>query len=510
MTTPPLGQNAVHLEETHDAASIQHSTGSILSTTPTPLPGQADPRVHLVEGSECQISKETLNLLRSRLRSAAMSLFFGFAAYFAMLLLSAAMGVRALAVESDRPAVMFVAGLQALTTVVLGMAWFGLRRCCIYSIAALRTYEAVIFGFPALFFTVIGYLEGEHMIREFKFLPAPVKPWLFLVFVYSTFIPNTWQRTAIATGLTSLIPVGLTAYLAYGATGLRDPAWLTVASTALVMGLATLVATLGAHTIGNLRVEALKARELGQYRLKKLIGSGGMGEVYLGEHLLMKRPCAIKMIKTEKAGDPLVLARFEREVRATAKLSHWNNIDIFDYGRAADGTFYYVMEFLPGMNLGELVRRYGPICPARAIYLMRQTCDALAEAHGVGLIHRDIKPANIFAAERGGMKDVVKLLDFGLAKPIGALGDSALTQEGSLTGSPLYMSPEQATGDSDPDARSDIYSLGCVMYFLLTGRACEPGAGAALEVRAECAARPRRCCASLPRKEPGRPLPKRD
>jgi serine/threonine-protein kinase len=185
----------------------------------------------------------------------------------------------------------------------------------------------------------------------------------------------------------------------------------------------------------------------------------------------MKRPCAIKVIRPAKAGDPKVLARFEREVRATAKLSHWNTIDIFDYGRAEDGTFYYVMEYLPGLNLNELVQRHGPMPAERAVHLVRQTCDALQEAHGAGLIHRDIKPANIFAAERGGVYDVAKLLDFGLAKPLSNLtGAANLTQEGTITGSPLFMSPEQATGDSEPDARSDVYSLGGVLYFLLTGR----------------------------------------
>jgi serine/threonine-protein kinase len=196
-----------------------------------------------------------------------------------------------------------------------------------------------------------------------------------------------------------------------------------------------------------------------------------MGEVYLAEHQLMKRPCAIKLIRPERAGDAKVLARFEREVRASAKLTHWNSIEIFDYGRADDGTFYYVMEYLPGLNLEELVRRHGPLPPERAIHLLTQTCDALAEAHAQGLIHRDIKPANIFAAERGGIFDVAKLLDFGLAKPIVADGAGAeVTQEGTITGSPLYMSPEQATGDTEPDARSDVYSLGGVAYFLLTGR----------------------------------------
>jgi serine/threonine-protein kinase len=196
-----------------------------------------------------------------------------------------------------------------------------------------------------------------------------------------------------------------------------------------------------------------------------------MGEVYLAEHQLMKRPCAIKVIRPEKTGDPRVLARFEREVQATAKLSHWNSIDIFDYGRANDGTFYYVMEYLPGMNLSELVRRFGPLPAARAIYLVRQACDALQEAHNLGLIHRDLKPANIFSASRGGLYDVAKLLDFGLAKPLTDVDTAHLTQDGTITGSPLYMSPEQATGDREPDARSDVYSMGTLLYYVLTGRA---------------------------------------
>jgi eukaryotic-like serine/threonine-protein kinase len=208
---------------------------------------------------------------------------------------------------------------------------------------------------------------------------------------------------------------------------------------------------------------------LGQYRLCRLIGSGGMGDVYLAEHQMMKRPCAIKLIRPGKAHDPQALARFEREVRATAKLSHWNTIEIFDYGRTEDGTFYYVMEYLPGLSLAELVDKHGPLPAPRAVHLLSQSCDALAEAHAAGLIHRDIKPGNIFAAQRGGIHDVAKLLDFGLAKPIATETPVQLTQEGSITGSPLFMSPEQALGDSEPDARSDIYSLGAVAYYLLTG-----------------------------------------
>ena len=183
------------------------------------------------------------------------------------------------------------------------------------------------------------------------------------------------------------------------------------------MAIVVLIAVVGVHTIGTLRREAFAAKQLGQYRLKQRLGSGGMGEVYLAEHQMMKRPCAVKLIRPEKAGDPRMLARFEREVRATAKLSHWNSIDIYDYGRTADGTFYYVMEFLPGHNIGEIVDDYGPIPAGRTVYLMDQVCAALTEAHGIGLVHRDIKPANIFCAYRGGVFDVAKLLDFGLAKP---------------------------------------------------------------------------------------------
>jgi serine/threonine-protein kinase len=197
---------------------------------------------------------------------------------------------------------------------------------------------------------------------------------------------------------------------------------------------------------------------------------GGMGEVYLAEHRLLKRPCVVKLIRPDKAGNPTNLARFQREVRATAKLSHWNTVEIFDYGCTADGTFFYVMEYLPGMSLAEIVERFGPMPPERVIYLLRQTCDALSEAHAAGLIHRDIKPANIFAAQRGGVYDVAKLLDFGLVKPVIEDQPIHLTADGSIAGSPLFMSPEQALGDAKPDARSDIYSLGAVGYYLLTGR----------------------------------------
>jgi serine/threonine-protein kinase len=188
---------------------------------------------------------------------------------------------------------------------------------------------------------------------------------------------------------------------------------------------------------------------------------------------LLKRPCAIKLIAPDRAGDPKALARFEREVRTTARLTHPNTVDIYDYGRTEDGKFYYVMELLDGLSLAELVASHGPLPPGRAIFLLRQACGALAEAHAVGLVHRDLKPANIFAARRGNLHDFVKLLDFGLvlpaSDPLGAGAEPS--RDGHIAGSPLYMAPEQATGEMRPDARTDIYGLGAVAYYLLTGRA---------------------------------------
>jgi len=245
---------------------------------------------------------------------------------------------------------------------------------------------------------------------------------------------------------------------------------LTGEPLSFVLILLVAAAVFGTHLINTLRREVYDAKQIGQYRLIRPLGAGGMGEVFLAEHLMLKRPCAIKLIHPDQAGDPQVLARFEREVRVTARLSHWNIVEIYDYGRTDDGTFFYVMEYLPGLSLEDLLDRHGPLPAARVVHLLRQVCQGLREAHGIGLIHRDIKPANIFAAQRGGLYDVAKLLDFGLVKPLTEAPTARLTQDGGISGTPLFMSPEQARGLA-VDARSDIYSLGAVAYALLTGRA---------------------------------------
>jgi serine/threonine-protein kinase len=415
-----------------------------------------------VQGSDSGRTGETEGVLRSRLRSAALLLFAGFATFLVW-------HTTWIEFNSWLRVSLYIAHFAS--TLILAAIGFSLCKTCPMTVRQLRWMELVTFGVPLSFFVLVQYEKSVQWADDYGVLPDLFACWLLMIFTYALFIPNTWQRAAVGIGIMAaapLIAVVVTAVVDADAGRLLNSRVLV--EMALVVALAASSSVLGVHTINSLRDEALRAKQLGQYRLKRLIGSGGMGEVYLAEHVLMKRPCAIKVIRPEKAGDPKVLARFEREVQATAKLSHWNSVDIYDYGRTDDGTFYYVMEYLPGMNLSELVRSYGPMPSARALHLVRQACNALAEAHDLGLVHRDIKPANIFAAIRGGRFDVAKLLDFGLAKPLMEMGAAQLTQEGAITGSPLYMSPEQAIGDREPDARSDIYAVGAVLYFLVTGR----------------------------------------
>jgi tRNA A-37 threonylcarbamoyl transferase component Bud32 len=430
----------------------------------------AKPRMALVEGSTPHMSDETRTLLRKRLRTVAVLLFGGLGAFtFWLIAQWITRGELLLGTT--------LFGCHLLVTALMGLCAWKLCAKCDLSLPALRVAEAVVFGAPALYFFAMDYerLHVTATLGAHSYVPTIVSGWMLLIFCYAMFIPNTWQRAAGVIAVLAATPIALLTYTYFFNSAfhaLVDEHFMgSVTEQALKIALAAVTGVVGVQTIGTLRREAFAAKQLGQYRLKKLLGSGGMGEVYLAEHQMMKRPCAVKVIRPEKAGDPQVLARFEREVRATAKLSHWNSIDIYDYGRTADGTFYYVMEFLPGHNLGELVNGHGPLPIARIVYLMRQVCDALAEAHGQGLVHRDIKPANIYCAYRGGVFDVAKILDFGLAKPLSDATDAGLTQEGSITGSPLFMSPEQATSSDQLDGRSDIYSLGALMYFMATGKA---------------------------------------
>ena len=235
--------------------------------------------------------------------------------------------------------------------------------------------------------------------------------------------------------------------------------------------LALMLSTATSVVIYGLRRRVRDAEQLGQYRLEEKLGEGGMGAVYRASHSFLRRPTAIKLLPPEKAGANAI-RRFEQEVQLTAQLAHPNTITIFDYGHTADGLFYYAMEYIDGLTLGDLVARTGPQHAGRVVRLVRQAASALSEAHAIGLVHRDVKPGNIMVHllnPRGGDGDFVKVLDFGLVKELGGANELDLTDETDLAGTPLYMAPESLLSPNEVDGRVDVYSLGAVAYFLLTG-----------------------------------------
>ena len=224
-----------------------------------------------------------------------------------------------------------------------------------------------------------------------------------------------------------------------------------------------------AFNVRRLRRQVGDARVLGQYRLERQIGEGGMAKVYLARHALLKRPTAVKMLKPHMATDEMV-ARFEREVQLASQLVHPNTVEIYDYGRTAEGVFYYVMEYIEGETLDRIVTEHGAMPVGRAIHVLKQVCAALREAHARSLVHRDVKPHNIMLCNRGAEYDVVKILDFGLVKDVESAHTRDITQFQRVLGTPRYMAPERIRNPGDADARSDIYSVGAVAYFLVTGR----------------------------------------
>lgn len=451
--TPRLAPTDPTIEATPDSASLE--TSSRRSSVRC---------VDFVEGSGPHLSCETESLLRHRLRIASLTLLAAGAVFLPFRLLTAD-----LSRHPEQIMLILHVGLLA----VLGVLAFSLCRKCEATLRVLRVKELLVFGLPAIYFISMQSISLCDCAADHGMMHSPVPPWFVLMFTYAMFIPNTIRRAGIVLGCmaaTPLLLIGVLWATDAHAAGVLASEKLLLVEWAMLLGIGAAIGTFGAHTIGLLRRKEFRSRQYGQYKLTERIGEGGMGEVFLAEHQMMKRPCAVKLIHPDKAGDPKVLARFEREVRAMAKLSHWNTVEIFDYGRTDDGTFYYVMEYLPGLSLSEMVKRFGPLPPQRAVFFLQQICEALEEAHDMGLLHRDIKPGNVFAAERGGQHDVAKLLDFGLVKPLAESNDSQLTQEGTITGSPLYMSPEQATGDNKVDERSDIYALGAVAYYLVTGR----------------------------------------
>ena len=258
---------------------------------------------------------------------------------------------------------------------------------------------------------------------------------------------------AFAPEVAALTPVQFAGYLALDA----GAWWVLFGSLAVA----------ASRVIYGLRKQVGTIRKLGQYQIEALLGEGGMGTVYRARHALLRRETAVKVLPSERAGEA-GLQRFEREVKLTARLKHPNTVTVYDYGRTPDGMFYYAMELLDGATLEQVVDSTGPLPPGRVVRILEQTAGALAEAHELGLIHRDIKPANIMLCNQGGQVDVAKVLDFGLVKETKGDGPH-VTQVNSITGTPLYMAPEAITNPDSVDARSDLYALGAVAYYLLVG-----------------------------------------
>jgi eukaryotic-like serine/threonine-protein kinase len=312
-------------------------------------------------------------------------------------------------------------------------------------------------------------------VLDWAYNPPMGISWIaIIILIFAAIIPATPGKTLAAALLAaSMDPLAALIWKAVG----QEIATVDYAFINAVPNyLCALIAPLISHVIAGLGREVRKAREMGSYVLDGMIGSGGMGEVWRANHRFLARPAAIKLIKPEVLGAmtkqqrDVLVQRFRREAQAAATLRSPHTINLYDFGVTSDGTFYYVMELLNGMDLQTLVTKHGPLPPARAVYLLQQACESLAEAHGRGLVHRDIKPANIQVCRMGDYCDWVKVLDFGLVKTLGGeVPEPGLTAPNMVTGTPAYLSPESALGEP-VDHRTDIYALGCVAYWMLTGR----------------------------------------
>ncbi|HEU4893966.1 MAG TPA: serine/threonine-protein kinase [Vicinamibacterales bacterium] len=306
---------------------------------------------------------------------------------------------------------------------------------------------------------------------------SPQISWIGAVVLMSAaIVPSTPARTMAAGVLAvSMNPIAMLIARARGLWNFHSPADALFMHFPdyLLLGVAVVIS----HVVTGLGQQVAKAREMGSYQLGELLGRGGMGEVYRATHRMLARPAAIKLIRPEMLGgsDPaaaqLAVTRFRREAQTAANLRSPHTVELFDFGITDDQTLYFVMELLEGLNLESLVRRHGVLPAGRVVHILRQVCASLEEAHVGGLVHRDIKPANIHVGRVGLVYDFVKVLDFGLVKPIkdATLEHSLVTQGGLVIGTPGYMAPETALRPV-VDGRADLYSVGCVAYYLLTGR----------------------------------------
>ena len=435
-------------------------------------------------GSRPQISTETEELLRGRLQVGCWVIFVG-------LLLFALRDLRwgtGDTVLLDRVVLLMFYGVSGVL----------LRSNVRLTLRQLRLSEVAIVWLVSAWFAYDRYYYTGIAIDDGVATDA-LWAMAFSVMVYFTFLsaygflaPNTWRRALRMTLFIAATPFLVLLALVLTHPGadrflLRAATTAQLTSMALVLVVGVMIATWGSHRIHTLRVEAFEAKRLGQYRLTERIGAGGMGEVWKAEHRLLVRPAAIKLIKPEMvdAHDAALaqdlLSSFEREAQATASLRSTHTVELYDFGVTGERALYYVMELLDGLDCESLVKDFGPLNPARVANLLEQACDSLADAHHHGLVHRDIKPANVYVCTMGRRYDFVKILDFGLVKS-GRRPETTSSFGASnnlLVGTPSFMAPEAVTGEIEVDGRSDIYALGCVGYWLLTGRLVFEGGSAA-------------------------------
>jgi hypothetical protein len=349
--------------------------------------------------------------------------------------------------------------------VVLFAIW---RRCRggTLAVSTLIATDAILTIFLGVCWGVLGLGVPLSEPVEFSILLAITHT----LIARSIYVPSSFRHT-LWVSIVAVLPT-----VAFIAT--RGPGWLIgslggvrtfIALSIIWCAAAVVMAAVNSRKLFGLRAQIREAGKLGQYTLQEKLGEGAMGVVYRATHAMLRRPAAIKLLHAERDGAK-DLARFEREVQLTSRLTHPNTISIYDYGRTAEGAFYYVMEYLEGLDLEKLVVEEGPVEPARAARILAQAAGSLAEAHAIGLIHRDIKPANIMLTERPDEPDVVKVVDFGLVKTLkGAGADASLTNVDAITGTPLYLAPEAITSPETVGPPSDLYALGAVGYFMLTG-----------------------------------------
>ena len=455
----------------NDLVDLEPTMMLNLADPDAPVGAKPSAGVGMREGSLASLSGEINSLRQDRVRACATFLAAAYAVVFVWILFTST--------SSLAPIKVILFGSRGFLCAVIALV---LWRSSAIAPPKVRIFEYVLFGGMTVILMISQYVINLELLREgditgsISYIKNGLLQMFVLMFLYGTFIPNSAKVTAQVVLTMALAPVISQMFLmesselADAITQMRMSSHEQAGTNVVLLLLGASLAIYASYTLNGLREEIHEAKKFGQYQLRDKLGSGGMGDVYLAEHQLLKRPCAIKLIRNEAAANPVALARFEREVQSSARLSHPNTIAIFDYGHTDDGTFYYVMEYLQGMSLSDLVQQAGPLPPGRAIYLMRQACAGLAEAHHMGLVHRDLKPANLLVAIRGGEFDVAKVLDFGLVKLTKEPEAEGLTAEMTVSGTPLYMAPEQAAATNELDARADVYALGAILYFMVTGK----------------------------------------